>query len=71
MGAWPQSEYIFTYLQTHAYNLLTAPPVAIAMSLSWFFLLSPKPGAFTATTWRPTFNLKRKSSVRTLILTKC
>lgn len=39
-------------------KMLTMPPDATAMSWSWFFLLSPNPGAFTAHTWRPTFNLK-------------
>lgn len=35
----------------------TIPPVAIAISWSIFFLLSPKPGAFTAATCNPIFNL--------------
>merc|ERR1719225_621160 len=35
----------------------TMPPVEMAMSCRVFFLLSPKPGAFTAATWSPIFNL--------------
>lgn len=37
---------------------LTIPPLATAISLIVFFLLSPNPGALTAHTWRPTFSLK-------------
>lgn len=40
---------------------LTTPPLAIAISLSVFFLLSPKPGAFTEHTCSPTFNLQIKT----------
>lgn len=40
------------------FNPLTIPPLATAMSLNVFFLLSPNPGALTAHTWRPTFSLK-------------
>ena len=35
----------------------TMPPEATAMSRSVFLRLSPKPGAFTAQTWRPTLIL--------------
>ena len=35
----------------------TWPPVRIAISSSIAFLLSPKPGAFTATTFNPPLNL--------------
>ena len=36
---------------------ITCPPVKIAMSSSIAFLLSPKPGAFTAATFKPPRNL--------------
>ena len=36
---------------------ITLPPVKIAISSSMAFLLSPNPGAFTATTFRPPLNL--------------
>ena len=36
---------------------ITCPPVKIAMSSSIAFLLSPKPGALTATTFKPPLNL--------------
>ena len=36
---------------------ITCPPVRIAISSSIAFLLSPKPGAFTATTFNPPLNL--------------
>lgn len=50
----------------------TVPPVAIAMSFSWFFLLSPNPGAFTATTCSPTFNLEELNTCYspTVLITK-
>merc|ERR1719154_873014 len=35
----------------------TRPPVQAAMSCMVFFLLSPKPGALTATTWSPILSL--------------
>ena len=43
---------------------LTIPPVETAMSLRVFFLLSPNPEAFTATTCSPTFNLCSKNNKR-------
>ena len=36
---------------------ITCPPVNIAMSSNIAFLLSPKPGALTATTFKPPLNL--------------
>ena len=39
-------------------RLLTSPPVAMAMSCRVNLRLSPKPGAFTAQTCRPTFILQ-------------
>ena len=36
---------------------ITCPPVNIAISSSIDFLLSPKPGALTATTFKPPLNL--------------
>lgn len=49
----------------------TVPPVAMAMSLSWFFLLSPKPGAFTATTCSPTFSLEVTAWFHLSLFTFC
>ena len=39
---------------------LTVAPVATAISARVFFLLSPNPGAFTATTCSPIFSLEVK-----------
>ena len=42
-------------------DVITSPPVRIAISSSISFLLSPKPGAFTATTFKTPLSLFRTS----------
>ena len=46
----------------------TIPPDATAMSFRVFFLLSPNPGALTATTCRPAFSLMEKENNRLTII---
>jgi hypothetical protein len=54
--------YLTEAKQIHltVHQILTMPPVAIAISRSVFLRLSPKPGALTAQTCSPTFILSRK-----------
>jgi len=57
-----QSTVSYTVVQcNNSKTLRTSPPVAIAMSCRVNLRLSPKPGAFTAQTCRPTFILQRFS----------